>query len=222
MAPSTEQLIVQLSADLQPVKRLRPPLPRALAWLAVILGLGTAAILAFSSPTVFSQRTVDDRELLELAGTLSTGILGIVAAFYLSLPDRSPLWVVLPWPSFGVWLASSGYGCYQQWASGEGAIGGGAHGWEVGESIHCLGFILAVSLPMAFFLYRVLGQARPLSPIPVAFTGSLGVAGLAAFLLQFFHPFDVTVIDLALHLLAVILVIASGSMLARPALAGGR
>ena len=37
-------------------------------------------------------------------------------------------------------------------------------------------------------------------------TGGLGAASLAAFLLQFFHPFDVTFMDLAVHAFAVTLV----------------
>jgi len=215
MAKSTEQLIVQLSEGLQPVKTLRPPLQRALVWLAAIFGLGTAAVLAFSSPAVFDRRTLDGRESVELISTLATGVLGVVAAFYLSLPDRSPRWAWLPWPALGLWLASSGYGCYRLWATA------GERRWEVGESFHCLGFILGASLPLAIFLYGMLRRASPLTPIRVAFTGGLGVAGLSAFLLQFFHPFDVTVIDLGLHLAAVTLVVAGGSLLAKPALAGG-
>jgi hypothetical protein len=50
-------------------------------------------------------------------------------------------------------------------------------------------------------------RAKPLAPAAVAAMGGLGVAGIAAFLLQFFHPFDVTVIDLAVHAVAVGLVI---------------
>ncbi len=34
------------------------------------------------------------------------------------------------------------------------------------------------------------------------------MAGLAAFLLQFFHPFDITVMDLAVHLAALAILIA--------------
>jgi hypothetical protein len=38
-------------------------------------------------------------------------------------------------------------------------------------------------------------------------------------MLQFFHPFDVTVIDLALHLSAVALVVLIGTLWRRPLLA---
>jgi hypothetical protein len=45
------------------------------------------------------------------------------------------------------------------------------------------------------------------------------VAGIAAFILQFFHPFDVTVMDLATHLVALIVLIAVFSLSGRLTLA---
>jgi hypothetical protein len=53
----------------------------------------------------------------------------------------------------------------------------------------------------------------------VAALGTLGVAATSAFILQFFHPFDVTAIDLALHLAAVALVILVGTAWRRKLLA---
>jgi hypothetical protein len=37
----------------------------------------------------------------------------------------------------------------------------------------------------------------------------MGVAAAAAFLLQFFHPFDVTFMDLAVHLAAVSVIVGA-------------
>ena len=48
----------------------------------------------------------------------------------------------------------------------------------------------------------------PLQPLPVALTAALGVAALAAFALQFFHPFDSTATDLMMHGAAVVIVLA--------------
>ncbi|HKF71361.1 MAG TPA: hypothetical protein VKB68_06405, partial [Stellaceae bacterium] len=53
----------------------------------------------------------------------------------------------------------------------------------------------------------VLRRARPLAPVRVAAIGGLGVAAIAAFLLQFFHPFDVTTLDLSVHIVAIAIVI---------------
>jgi hypothetical protein len=52
----------------------------------------------------------------------------------------------------------------------------------------------------------------------VAALGTLAAAASAAFLIQFFHNFDVTVIDLAFHLAAVGLVVLVGTALRRPLL----
>ena len=94
-------------------------------------------------------------------------------------------------------------------------------GGFVGESRHCFAFILAASVPLAAALFIALRRARPIDPVPVAALGTLGVAATAAFVLEFFHPFDVTVIDLALHLAAIALVIAGGIGLRNIALAPG-
>jgi len=72
---------------------------------------------------------------------------------------------------------------------------------------------------LAVVLFWMLRRARPMDPLPVAATGTLGVAATAAFILEFFHPFDVTVIDLALHLAAVGLIVVLGTALRRPLLA---
>ena len=67
-------------------------------------------------------------------------------------------------------------------------------------------------------LLWLLSRARPIDPAPVALLGGLGAAALAAFLLQFFHPFQVTFIDLAFHLLAVTIVIGGAALVRRRAL----
>jgi hypothetical protein len=68
-------------------------------------------------------------------------------------------------------------------------------------------------------LLWLLARARPIEPVPVALTAGLGIAALAAFLLQFFHPFAVTFLDLATHLAAVLLVVGAATLFNRRALA---
>src|SRR5689334_22991964 len=144
-----------------------------------------------------------------MIATLATGIAAVLAAFELSLPDRAPAWTVLPLPPLAIWIASSGYSCYRHW------IAFGPDGWELGESTHCFRFILSVSVPLGVTLMLLLRQARPLAPVRVAAVGGLGVAAIAACLLQFFHPFDVTAIDLSVHAVAVAMVVAVSSLWAR-------
>ena len=198
---STDDLIASLAADAKPVRRLRPPLVRAAAWLALFVALVGAVTLATGAwPEMFA-RLRDQRFAVELTATSVTGLAAVIAAFYLSLPDRSRFWAFLPVPPLALWLASSGYECYRNW------IELGPQGWRLGRSSDCFAFILTMSIPVAVALYWVLRRAKPLDVTRVLAIGGLGVAALSAATLQFYHPFDVTVIDLAVHVIAVLIVI---------------
>jgi hypothetical protein len=194
-------LIERLTADAAPVRRLRPPMQRAGLWLLAAGAAGVAAILLFADLAEFSERVGKTALAVEWIATLITGIVAVVAAFQLSLPDRSPAWALLPVPSLIVWIGSSGYSCYRNW------IAAGPGGWELGESANCLVFILAVCVPLSLSILLVLRRALPLDPLRVAAMAALGVAALAAGALQFFHPFDVTFVDLGVHLGTVGLVV---------------
>lgn len=209
---ATEGLIASLAGRLEPVRRLPPPGRRAFLWLAVVAALGAILVLTRADLALFARRASDLKLTLELAGTLLTGVLAVIATFELSLPDRSAKWALLPLPSFLLWLGSSGYSCWRHW------IVLGPQGWAAGESAHCFAWILGFGVPLAIGLLVVLRRSHPLTPIRVAAMGGLGVASLAAFLLQFFHPFDVTFMDLGLHLAGVIVVVAFAGAVARPAL----
>ena len=212
----SDDLILRLSAGLRPVKRLPPPLMRASAWLAVVGALSVAFVLGFARIDIFVDRARDPKMALELIGTLATGILAVIAAFELSLPDRSLRWALLPLPTFVLWLSSSSYSCWRHWGSG-------APGhWVVGETPNCFAWIVGFGVPLAISLFVILRRSCPIAPGPVAAMAGLGVASLAAFLLQFFHPFDVTFIDLGLHLAAVATVIILARAAARPGLDGAR
>jgi hypothetical protein len=211
----TERLIEQLVENTEPVRRLRPPLIRAALWLFFASIIGTLVILSFAHLAVFERRAEDPKLVSELCGTLLTGIAAVIASFYLSLPDRSSAWALLPLPPLALWIASSGYSCYRHW------ITFGPGGWELGDSANCFRFILATSVPLGICLWVVLWRARPLSPARVSAVAGLGVAALAAFLLQFFHPFDVTFMDLAVHLVAVMVVVAIATAFGRTSRTAG-
>ena len=133
MPPSTDQLIERLAASAEPVRRLRPPWLRATLWLLAVAAAAAILLPFFANFHLFEDKFADPKFALELLGTLLTGIAAVVAAFYLSLPDRSGLWALLPLPPLALWLASSGYNCYREW------ITIGTNGWSLGESSHCFG-----------------------------------------------------------------------------------
>jgi hypothetical protein len=206
---ATEQIIERLVADARPVRRLRPPTLRAALWLLAVAAVAGVAILLFADLDIADRRLHDPKLVLEMIATLLTGIAAVVAAFHLSLPDRSPVWALLPLPFLAVWIASSGYACYRHW------INFGPGGFELGESAHCLRFMLAISLPLGVSLLLMLRRAAPLTPVRVAAIGGLGIGAVAAFILQFFHPFDVTFMDLTVHLGTVALVVGVASLIER-------
>jgi hypothetical protein len=210
--PDTNELISALAGGLRPVRRLRPPLRRAALWLLFAALLAAWPVAHYANMPAFLERAGEPRQTLELAATLLTGIVALLAAFALSVPGRSPRWALAPLPPLLLWIATSGYGCLQNgWSAG-------GPGGVIGESGKCFAFIVMSSVPLAALLFWALRRARPIAPLPVALSGALAVAALAAFLLQFFHPFDVTAIDLALHLAAVGVIALLAAALRRPLL----
>jgi hypothetical protein len=210
---TTPDLIEQLARDAAPVKRLPSPLQRACVFLAgVVACVGALVLVRGVAPDALA-RLSEPRVALETAATVLTGVVAILAAFSLAIPGRSPLWMAVPVPPLMLWLAASGYGCYRNWL-----VRGADGSLALGHSADCFVFILTVSIPMAVALFFALRRARPLNAVPVLAVGAFGVAGLAATALQFFHPFDVTVTDLALHLAAVGLVVATVTAFGAPRL----
>lgn len=206
---STDRFIEQLSSQLTPVKALPSPARRAAVWLLLIGLLAAVLIVRFARLELFAQRMSNPRVGLEWIATVLTAICAIVTAFQLTVPGAQRRWLWLPLIPFALWLSMSGLGCLKNGLSLHGTDG------FIGESGHCFGFIIGASVPLAAVLFAMLRRARPIAPLPVAAYGTLGVAATAASVLQFFHPFDVTVIDLTLHLAAVGVVFAVGTALRR-------
>ena len=215
MTPSrTDTLIDRLATDMRPVRPLRAPALRALIAVAVIALVAGLAIIILGNIGELGRRYAGHEALLalEMAAMLATGVLAIIAAFFVSIPGGSNRWLAAPIPSLAIWLLVSGVGCY-----GDFVRRGGIE-WELGESMHCLLFILATSAVLTPLLIWRLARAKPINPLPVALLGGLGIAATSAFVLIFFHPFAVTFIDLAVHLVAILIVVGAVGLLSRPAL----
>ena len=82
----------------------------------------------------------------------------------------------------------------------------------------CLQVLLLISLPLTLLLTWLLMRAYPLRPGLTAALGGLASAGAAASLLTLIHPFDATLDDLAVHGVAVLLVIGAARWLGGRAL----
>jgi hypothetical protein len=207
-------LIDTLAADARPVRPLRPPLTRAAGWIAVVALLGGLAIYLLSDVQQLLARYAGREEMLalEMLAMLATGVLAVVGAFFVAIPGYSRRWLLAPIAPFVAWLLLSGAGCYRD------LVRNGPSSLEVGHSVDCLIFILAVSAVLAPPLIWLLARARPIDPMPVAVLGGLGIAAIAAFILQFFHPFAATFVDLAVHVLAIATVVIVATILNRRAL----
>ena len=210
----TDALINDLSADAAPVKRLATPLMRAFATLAglALFGLVAILLLPHADPLAMRGAGGEMQAGIELVAALLTGTLAVIAAFHVAIPGRSRGWLAVPLPALALWLGLSGLGCWRD------IVRSGTSGWELGHSMDCLVFIVTASLVLGVPLAWRLSRAAPIDPLPVAALGGLGIAALSAFLLQFFHPFAVTFLVLAVHVVAVLIVMALASLLRRPML----
>src|ERR1035437_2614454 len=141
-----ERLIRDLATDLAPVRRLRPPSVRALAWLAVVVA--TAIVLSMIADlSALGHRLIAAPDMwLAVTGSALTAILAAIAAFQLSLPDARRAWALLPLPAALLWIVASGVGCLRAW------FVPGTHARELSEARDCLIFIVGFSVPLAAVL----------------------------------------------------------------------
>ena len=187
--------------DLRPTGRLWSPWIRAGAWLGIVAVV--ASILASVSDLAglaYRLRYVPDM-WLAFAGSTLTTVLGAVATFQLSLPDRAPRWALLPLPGLALWIAATGMGCMRSWLIPD------LHPASFEEAHTCFMFIVGLSLPLSVLTVLMVRRAFPLRPNLAAAVGGLAVSAAAATLLNFFHPYDVGVTDMAVHVVAIGLVI---------------
>jgi hypothetical protein len=198
-----DQIIRSLAADLRPVRPLQPPGLQAFAWLALVLVMGFGLGAVADRPAAAARLLAAPDAWLAALGSALTMVLAAIAAFQLSLPDRNRLWAVLPLPAAVLWLCASGAGCLRSW------LLPGMHAADLGDSKNCIAFILAVSVPLSAMLLAMLRRAYSLHPGLAAAIAGLASAAAAATLLDLFHPYDASATDLAVHTLAVVLVIAA-------------
>ena len=187
---TTPQLIEALASGAKPVKRLRPPLLRAAFWLVLaVLVFGLLAV-AHGMRSDLAQQLARPEFALGLAASLITGVLAAVAAFFLSLPDRTRAWGLLPVPTLILWISTVSYGCLTHW------VDIGPDGMRMGETARCFATLLVTSLPLSLGLFVMLRHAAWLRPTAVTLTGGLAVAAMAATALSLFHNIDATVMVL--------------------------
>ena len=191
---TTPDLIDTLATNVPPVRTLRRPTMRAAGWVvfaALILGLLSVSE-GFRPDLVSILR--DPMFDLRVAGALFTGVLAAAAAFMVSLPDRSRLWLLLPLPALALWLSTIGYQCITDWISVE------PEGMHLGEAAQCFATLVLTSAPLSLAMLIMVRYAAPLRPVTVSLIGSLAVAGFTAVALSLFHAIDATLMILVWNL----------------------
>jgi hypothetical protein len=206
---TTPDLISSLVKHATPVRRLRPPLWRALLWLA-FAGLVLVLFTIGHGPRDdLAMRLGEPTFALRFAAALATGILAAVAAFMLSLPDRSRWWLLLPAPALAVWLATIGYGCFTDWVSV------GPDGISFGETMRCFATLVLTGIPLSVALCVMLRYSALLEPGTVALTGALAVAAMTSATLSLLHDLDATAMILVWNLGSAALITALGTLFGR-------
>lgn len=205
----TPDLIASLAANLTPVRRLWPPVARAACWLMLAAVVLTLLAVSQGIRPDLAQRLQDPAFVICLAASLMTGILAAQAAFLVSLPDRSRLWLLLPAPALAVWLTNIGYQCLVQW------ISIGPDGVSFGEAARCFATLMLTSLPLSLAMLVMLRYAAPLRPAAVTLMGSLSVAAITATALSLFHTIDASVMILLWNVGTAALFIGLGGVFGR-------
>lgn len=207
----TNALIRSLAADAPPVRRLRPPLIRAMGWLLMAAGIMGLMTISHGLRPQFAERMQDAVFALNMMASLATGILATVATFFVSLPDRSRAWLLLPAPALVVWLATIGYQCFNGWVPvPPGAI-------TVEAASGCLATLVLTSLPLSLLMLVMLRYTAALRPRSIILMGSLAVSAITATALSMFHPLDATAMVLGWNLGTALLFLACAAVFSRRA-----
>lgn len=189
----TEDLIGQLATELRPVRRLPSPCIRAALWVGFALLIVAAFVVVLGPRHDLAERMHRPHEVAQFALSILTGVLAAIAAFELSLPDRSEMWTLLPLPAAIAWGGTLGMGCMADMERM------GPEALVVGTSWGCLQFIVMLGVPLALSMMWMLRYAGPIRPVPVAALGGLAGAALSAAGLSLFHHLDAALMVLIWH-----------------------
>jgi len=204
---STPDLIATLATNLRPVRRLRPPVLRAVGWLALgLLVVGLLVIAQGVRPDMIA-RLVDVRFTTMLLGAGATAIASAIAAFQLSLPDRSGWWAALPVPSLVLWLSNIGYQCLTDWIALDPAQ------MTLGETARCFATLGLTGLPLSLALFLMLRHALTIRPMLVTVLGSLAVSAVTASALFLCHVLDASLLIIMWNVGTALMIVAASSLL---------
>lgn len=203
----TEEFIERLAANLQPVRQLRPPWARALLWMGIALPYVAAVVWTKLMMVDTSQVSADVRFMIEQAATLATALTAAIAAFRSVIPGFDRRILLLPLAPLGLWLASVGQGCVQDW------VRLGADGLTIRPDWDCFPMATIIGIVPAAAIVAMLRRGLPLHPRLTLALAALAVASVANFGLQFAHTRDASIMILTWHLGAAVVLSTLGGWL---------
>jgi hypothetical protein len=103
------------------------------------------------------------------------------------------------------WLATVGFGCFAEFLT----MGAAAFAW--GEPWLCLRYIAEMGVPLTVLTLMMLSYAGPVRPLATMLLAALGMSGLSAAGLAFFHPTHTAWLGLVWHRAALAIVLACGA-----------
>lgn len=202
-----DEFIKRLAADLQPVRRLSPAWARAVLWLGIAVPYVAAVVWSKLMMVDAVQIGADTRFMVEQAATLATALTAAIAAFCSVVPGFDRRVLLLPLAPLGLWLASVGHGCVQDW------FRLGADGLTIRPDWDCLPAAAIIGIVPAAAIVAMLRKGAPLYPRLTLALAALAVASVANFGMQFAHVGDASIMVLAWHLGAAAALSALGGWL---------
>ena len=190
-------LIDSLSQSLAPIRRTRPPVMRALCWVALALPSGFLATKLI--PTFYPDWTAPGMgwAIAQVGLALVLGMAAVMLAFDTSIPGR-PLRarsgaVLFVAGQALVWLTV---------CAGNMLASPQLDFNRLGAGVYCYTFMTLAGAPMIVMVILALRQTRALHPRRTLLVAGVGVAFAAAGLLGFCHPGTLHVADFCMHLAA--------------------
>ncbi|MDQ3038207.1 MAG: DUF1109 domain-containing protein [Pseudomonadota bacterium] len=178
----TSRLIDQLSARASPVRRMRSPLWRTLAWLGLALLVVAGIVSNFDVRAGWTRVMASPDATFEWAASLSTGVLAAYAVFQVSVPGRNPRWAWLPVPVALLWIAGLCIGCARDVVVDAGTgLAFSPHGME------CMRAITLTSIPLGLVLLLMVRHAGVVRPGRTALLAMLSAAALSASAVSLIH-----------------------------------
>lgn len=201
----TNQLIDGLAARGGVAPPLRPPVLRAAGWLSLVAGALVVLSVARPVRDDLGEMLAQPYYVACVLAALATGALSALAAFLVSVPDRSRRWMYLPAPALAIWLVAVFAGAARHWLT---LTDGGI---PRGEWIAAVAIVGLIGAPLCMSLMLMVRYAQVSRPLPVALLAGLAVGAIVAASLCVFVSVQGAVLGIAANAGTAILFVSAGA-----------